>query len=292
MKRKLIAAFIVCCTFFMYSSCYKTGEVIPQTTCKPDSIVITRTIYNFLNFFDFTMLQTFNGTLKYDANRRLIGGINQQNGSPVRQFEFIYDVNNNLIRINDYSINQGNSLSLVSYYLLSYPSGTIGSISTTAQVQLFIVDDVNHIIVPVPVWTYNFNAQFQLVSIFQGAVKLEQLTYDFGGNCQTDSVYTQGGQLSGWYLYSSYDNGINPARSDRSLQLFFQMYNKNNPTNTIHFAPAVGAPNIFVIDKSSTGNYLYNLFNYPTVYAGSLFAQYNCQVPPPPQPIPFPGQPN
>ena len=283
MKRKLINTFIIGCSFFMYSSCYKTGETIYQPICKPDSIIVSRAIYNYLNFYDYNMLQQFNGNLIYDANRRLITAINLQNGAPANHFEFIYDASNNLIRINDYYIQPDNSLSLVAYYTLSYPSGTAASISSTAQVQLTLVDNVNHSVTSVPVWTYNFNAQFQLETIFQGQVKLEQLSYDFGGNCLSDSIYTQGGQLHDYYVYSSYDNGINPSRSDRSLQLFFQMYNKNNPTNSVHYTIGAGAgPNNFVIDKSSSGSYLYNIYNYPTVYAGNVIAQYDCQIPVPP----------
>jgi len=291
MKRNLFTTLLATCIFIMYSSCYKTGETIYQPTCKPNSIVISRAMYNFPNFFDFDLVQEFNGNLVYDANSRLIQATHFISGSPANIFEFIYDANNNLIRINDYDTVQGNPLLLASYYTFSYPSGTVSSISSTAQVQLSIVDYVNHIIAHVN-WTYNFNAQFQLESIFQGQVKVEQLTYDFGGNCQTDSVYSEGGQLLSYYVYSSYDNGINPARSDRSLQLFFQMYNKNNPTNSVHYSGAAGAdPNSFVIDKSTSGSYLYNLYNYPTVYAGNFFAQYNCQVAPPPPPIILPATP-
>src|SRR6516162_7328025 len=103
MKGKLITTAIVVCIFLMYSSCYKTGETIYQPICKPDSIIVSRTIYNYLNFYDYNMLQQFNGNLIYDANRRLTTAINLL-GVPANHFDFIYDANNNLIRINDYYI--------------------------------------------------------------------------------------------------------------------------------------------------------------------------------------------
>jgi hypothetical protein len=289
MKRKTIIAFFACATIIMCSSCYKTGEIIYQPTCKPDSISVSKPLYNFLNFYDFALLKSFQGPLTYN-----FGHLDRtdcyQNGTRIRIIQFVYssiDPGSNLYLIDDYVVNPG--VNLAAWYTFSFPSGTMNSLSSTAQVQLTIVDDKNNITVTGPVWTYNFNAQFQLESIFQGVVKLEQLTYDFAGNCLSDSVYNQSGQLTDYYIYTSYDNGINPARSDRSLQLLFHMYSKNNPTNSVHYLKGVGGdPNGFAIDLSSSGSYTYNLYGYPTTYAGDFFAQYDCHIPTAPMPLPGP----
>jgi hypothetical protein len=117
---------------------------------------------------------------------------------------------------------------------------------------------------------------------------IEQLIYDNGGNCLTDSVYGQQGGLLSYFTYTSYDNQINPARSDRSLQLFFQMYDKNNPTISNEYRIVAGAePNGFGIFLSSSGSYTYNANGYPITYAGNFFADYNCL--PPPNVISAPG---
>ncbi len=63
------------------------------------------------------------------------------------------------------------------------------------------------------------------------------LNHDNGGNCLSDSVYDPAQNLVNYFVYSSYDNEINPARSDRSLQLFFQTYSKNNPTSSNEYEP-------------------------------------------------------
>jgi|GEM_PF-2666285 len=288
MKRITLGVCFVLFSVIMYSSCYKTGETIYQPTCKPDSISVGKPLYLLLDFYSFFMPRSFQGSLTYDVNRRLVSATSYQLGSPLTRYDFIYDGNNNLVRINENNFLQDNTTTPGSYFILSYPTGTIASISATAQVQPVLW--FGNVYTFGPVWTYNFNAQFQLQSVFQGSVMLQQLTYNFGGNCLTDSVYNQQGLLSDYYVYSSYDNSINPARSDRSLQLFFQMYNKNNPGSSIHYSLDLtpgAVPNSFIIAESSSGSYTYNIFNYPTGYAGFFFAQYDCQVTAPP-PIKLP----
>jgi hypothetical protein len=285
MKRKILAVLIIGCAGILYLSCYKTGEVIYQPECKPDSLNVSVPLYNFSKF---TFQNTFNGSLTYDVNRRLVGATTYTGGAPDRQYDFIYDGNNNLVRING-SVYVGNTLTLILYVTFSYPSGTTASLSSTAQVQLHFLSVDNITWATEPVWTYNFNAQYQLVSIFQSNnVQLEQLIYDNGGNCLTDSVYTQSGVLFSYFTYTAYDNQINPARSDRSLQLFFQMYDKNNPTISNEYTLAAGAgQNGFGLFLSSSGSYTYNANGYPITYAGNFFADYNCL--PPPNVISAPG---
>jgi hypothetical protein len=277
MKKKALAALIIGCAVITHLSCYKTGETIYQPECKPDSLNVFVPLYNFWYLHqEFT----FSGSLTYDVNGRLIGATTYSGGLPARQYDFIYDNNNNLIRING-SAYSSNPLTLILYVTFSYPPGTAASISSTAQVQLNFLVFNNFQWVAAPVQTYNFNAQFQLVSIFQGNQRVEQLTYDNGGNCLTDSVYDPAQDLVNYFVYSSYDNEINPARSDRSLQLFFQMYSKNNPTSSDEYGGGSG-PNGFVLTNSSSGSYTYNGDGYPITYGGNFFAEYNCVLPPPP----------
>ncbi len=285
MKRKTLVVLIMACAVIMYVSCYKTGEVIYQPECKPDSINVNLPMYNYA-----VLLQqsTFYGALTYDVNRRLTSITTITGGSPDRHYDFIYDGNNNLIRINGSTYSAVNNLTLILYITISYPSGTSASLSSTAQVQLNILSEDDLQWVAVPVFTYNFNTEFQLVSIYQGNLLMEQLTYDVGGNCLADSVYDHQQNLFEYFTYSGYDNKINPSRSDRSLQLFFQMYNKNNPTVSNEYLRGLGAdPTSFGLFRSSSGSYTYNANGYPITYGGSLFADYNCL--PPPISAPGPG---
>ena len=80
---------------------------------------------------------------------------------------------------------------LILYATISYPLGTAASLSSTAQVVLHLLSLNNIQWVTVPAQTYNFNAQFQLVSVYQGTTLEEQLTYDNGGNCLADSMYNR-----------------------------------------------------------------------------------------------------
>jgi hypothetical protein len=285
MKRKTILALMVVCAIIMHSSCYKTGETIYQPECKPDSLHVFTPLYNF---FYLQQEFTFNGSLNYDVNGRLVSATTITGGSPDHHYDFIYDNNNNLIRING-SVYSANTLIPNLYVTISYPTGTAASISSTAQVQLTFLVFNNLQWYAAPVQTYNFNAQFQLVSIFQGGQRVEQLTYDNGGNCLADSVYDPAQDLVNYYVYNSYDNEINPARSDRSLQLFFQMYSKNNPTSSNEYVPGAGLNN-FVLAKSSSGSYTYNGNGYPITYGGNSFADYNCTLPPTSAPGPAVGK--
>ena len=282
MKRKTLAILIIACAAILYSSCYKTGEVIYQTECKPDSLSISVPMYNFINFFT---VSPFYGSLTYDANRRLTGATTIKNGAPQEQYDFMYDGNNNLIRINGSAYFQ-NSLTLNLYITFSYPAGTSVSLSSTAQVQLHLLGPEDNVWVTVPAWTYNFNTEFQLVSIFQGTQLMEQLTYDNGGDCLADSEYSNN-VVNRYFAYPAYDNKINPARSDRSIQLFLQMYSKNNPTISNEYASNFAGTDAFVLNNSSSGSYTYNADDYPLTYAGNLFADYNCV--PMPNPVISPG---
>jgi hypothetical protein len=144
-------------------------------------------------------------------------------------------------------------------------------------------------------YTYHFNAQFQLESIYVGQIRTELLTYDFGGNLLTDSLFGSNtfgkipppDNVGEYYAYTSYDNQINPGRSDRTLQLFLFMYSKNNPTNfNYYFWDYVD------LDYSSGGQqgaYLYNIHGYPTHWQGIVFADYTCLMAPPVPPGPLGG---
>jgi hypothetical protein len=283
MKRKTLAVSIIACVAILSSSCYKTGEVIYQTECKPDSLSISIPMYNFINFFT---VSPFYGYLNYDDNRRLIGATTIKNGALQEHYDFLYDNNNNLTQIDGSAFGFQNSLTLNLYIALSYPAGTSASLSSTAQVQLHLLGPDNIVWVTVPAWTYNFNTEFQLVSIFQGTQLMEQLTYDNGGDCLADSEYANN-VVNRYFTYPAYDNKINPARSDRSIQLFLQMYSKNNPTISNEYASNFAGTDAFVLSNSSSGSYTYNADGYPLTYAGNLFADYNCV--PVPNPVISPG---
>ena len=286
MKRKTLVAYLIFGrAAILYLSCYKTGEVIYQPECKPSSLNVNVPLYNF---WYLQQQFNFNGSLTYDVNRRLIGATTYAGGNPDRQYDFFYDGNNNLIKINGSVYTTGNPLQLILYDTISYPLGTAASLSSTAQVQLHVLSLNNIQWVTAPAQTYNFNAQFQLESVYQGNQHMEQLTYDNGGNCLADSLYDQNQKVFHYFSYSGYDNQINPARSDRSLQLFFQMYNKNNPTVSNEYILGLGAdPNGFGLFRTSSGNYTYNSNGYPITYGGNFFADYNCL--PPPTSAPGPG---
>ena len=286
MKSKTLAVITMVCVAILYLSCYKTGEVIYQPECKPDSLNVSVPMYNFSYF---TLQNTFFGSLTYDVNRRLTGATTYSGGSRDRQYDFIYDGNNNLIRINGSVYSEYNPLSLILYITFSYPSGTTASISSTAQVQLNLLSFDNITWVAAPVRTYYFNTEYQLVSVLQNNRRVEQLTYDNGGNCLADSLYNTDSTLNTYFTYPAYDNKINPARSDRSLQLFFQMYNKNNPTTSNEYSSNYAGTNGFVLSNSSSGNYTYNGNGYPITYAGNFFADYNCLLRSNPVIAPGPG---
>src|SRR5664279_2202634 len=137
MKSKTLAVLAIGCFAILYLSCYKTGEVIYQPECKPDSLSVNVPMYNFSYF---TLQNTFVGSLTYDINRRLTGATTYSGGARDRQYDFIYDGNNNLIRINGSVYSMYNPLTLILYVTFSYPSGTAASISSTAQVQLHLLD--------------------------------------------------------------------------------------------------------------------------------------------------------
>ena len=77
----------------------------------------------------------------------------------------------------------------------------LSSLSSTAQVQLRLLA-LDNFWTTAPAQTYNFNAQFQLVSVYQGNTLEEQLTYDNGGNCQADSIYNQNQKVFRYFAYS------------------------------------------------------------------------------------------
>jgi hypothetical protein len=284
MKRKTLVALIIGYTVVMQLSCYKTGEVIYKPECKPDYLTVSTPMYNF---FYLQEQNGFNGSLTYDVNRRLISAITYTGGSPDRYIDFFYDGNNNLIKVNESVRPGGGTPVLIVSDTFSYPSGTTASLSSTAQVQLRLLA-FDNFWTTAPAQTYNFNAQFQLVTIFQGNVLQEQLTYDNGGNCLADTLYTQDHKVWRYLAYSGYDNQINPARSDRSIQLFFQMYSKNNPTVSNDYLMGVGGdPNALGLEGTSSGSYTYNINGYPLTYGGNFFADYSCL--PPPVTAPGPG---
>src|ERR1700751_554081 len=122
MKKRILGAAAIICSVLIYGSCYKTGEVIPQVTCKPTEISFR---YRYEATFDYTInFATANPTgeatdvkFTYDNNRRLISA--QATGNPflfndgrsfsdVFKFNFSYDAKGNMVRIDEFNTSIAN----------------------------------------------------------------------------------------------------------------------------------------------------------------------------------------
>jgi len=277
MKKNALGGFLLICAVLFAGSCYKTGEVIYQPTCKPLDVSINNPQYNYLNNL---RREFFQASFTYDINRRLVSSTSLLLGSPERRYDFIYDANNNLIRINTFDIRPGQPSIPIIFITFSYPAGTKSSISAKLDYQFNFLNNDLVTYSSEPLLTYNFNTEFQLVSVYQGSTLNEILKYDVGGNCLSDSLYSNLGTVNTYYVYASYDSKINPARADRSIQLFLQMYSKNNPTDAKRFVRGLGGSGSgFGILYSTSGSYTYNPQGYPLTYNGNFYADYDCADP-------------
>lgn len=310
MKNRILGAAAIICIMIIYGSCYKTGELIPQVTCKPTFISFR---YNYENNFYYTVnFATGNPSgeytdfgLTYDNSRRLISALavghpefanDGGSFSDIFKFNFSYDANANMVRIDEFDTSITNLHYPVVYIVYTYPPNTTGSISSTLQTQRFYLSNVlatvqgaNPVYIAQHVLTNNFNTEFQLVSVYDGATLLESRNYDFGGNMQTDSVYA-GVQNPVAIGIEGYDNKINPGRSDRTIQLFLSLYSKNNQTgwNAYTFNAATGWT--LVIDTGNGIPYTYNAQGYPLSFGPKVYANYACLMAPGPPVInPGPG---
>jgi hypothetical protein len=276
MKRKLLCYAAIMCIVMGYGSCYKTGEIIPQLTCKPDSLVLKYPMYN--NIYTVGSF-TQNFKFAYDNNRRLLNATLIQDGIRLDRFDFNYDGNNNIVEIDEYQINLAPYFRRINY---TYPTGTKNSISFTLNTQVSTLANAADVIqngaTPAysqgTLYTYNFNTEYQLASIFDGQTQADSIFLPGG-----DGKALPPGSVGEYYAYSSYDNQINPGRSDRVLQLFLFMYSKNNPTSSAYYQYE-GSGAGFQVTMSTSGAYSYNIHGYPTLYQNVVFADYSCLMAP------------
>jgi hypothetical protein len=281
MKHKLITCAAILLIILLNSSCYKTGEVIYQPLCKPSEV-------------DFTinpLLQTpgmmFTGETAFQSyiagphmqftyggnNRRLISAteINTEGAQP-KSYLFSYDAANNLTGI---TLSQTGA-PLFQNWVFTYPSGTIGTISSQITIQKFTYPPS----VPGQKLFFNYNTEFQLTSVTNTNNQiLKTLEYNFAGNCTKITNYRYTGTVQSiisTFEFLAYDDKVNPARNDRYLQLFLHSYSKNNPTivkRELFPDPANPFPGI--TNANATYNF-YNQRDLPIIRNGFFFAAHDC----------------
>lgn len=289
MKSKLTAAIALLMFSVVLNSCYKTGEVIYQRKCGVVSFNLqTEKLYNTI-FFPASANSVLNSSITYAnipvATRRTTV-IEEDKINPSQPYhiyhDFFYDNNNNLsyfrwVSLDDIIPNGGNSAELADF-VFTYPQGAINSISSTLKVQRYSSGYPNSTPLDSP-YTYNFNTESQLTSItdYYNQV-LQTFEYDNGGNCTKNTVYGPNNTIAAVWEYLSYDDKINPCRTDRTLQLYYNIYSKNNPTNvrlTVYDDKGV------VQTYNNTYSYTYNSDNYAFGIVGFTkpYANYICPIP-------------
>lgn len=268
------------------TSCYKTGEIIYQTNCKPTEIDIPDGLYKL----EYRLAFGLKASITYDnSNRRPVAMIIKGwDGANYAFFTFEYDYSNNLIRQNRFFDYNSSSNIPTQYINYSYPAGTTSSISDKIDVQQFTLNKDGFSYKSDPLQTYEYNTEFQLTSIKEGATVKETCLYDNGGNLQRINVIDPSSSVAFYWQFDSYDDKINLARSDRYLQLFLGVYSKNNATLSKQIW--INGPDGLPLIQTLKAAYTYNNNRYPVNIAigrsmdGSepqvgplyFFAGYNC----------------
>ncbi len=273
MKSKLTIWTALILVILMSGSCYKTGEVIFQPSCKPREIDLPNNLYNILYSMRYEFFHAsfnYNGTDQKltDATSSLLGKTN-------RRYTFEYDENSNLVKIKTFDISRSLQVPVI-YINYHYPAGAKNSISDKIEVQFFYLNNDGFSYSNESLLTYQYNTEFQLTSIRAGSQLRETYDYDAEGNCTRNTVYDINNNISTWYEYNAYDDKINPARSDRALQLFLNIYSKNNPTDMKRMISGLGGTGIPVALSVNKGSYTYNTNGYPLTFRESFFASYTC----------------
>jgi hypothetical protein len=251
----------------LISSCYKTGEIIYQPACKPAELHLPNNMYNLVYGLRF---EFFDGNFTYNgSNNRPSSATSTLLGKLYRQYVFEYDENKYLVKVKTIDINRSTIIPII-YINYHYPGGTKNSITDKIETQFYYLKNDGISYSNEPLLSYQYNIEFQLTSIYEGTQLRETYTYDPGGNCTRNNVYDVNGNVSTWFQYDAYDNQINPARADRALQLFLNIYSKNNPTDMKRYVSGFG------VLANNQGSYFYNGNGYPILYNGDSFAAYNC----------------
>lgn len=258
------------------TGCYKTGEIIFQTTCKPTEVSLPNKLLGITRGYSLEAYISY----AY-PNKRPVGiqrkGINNQ---LFEYFTLDYDQANNLVRENIYQNSSGGTVIAYTEYI--YPLGTTSSIADSFEKRYYILDA--HDLIYKLQWSrnYYFNTEFQVEHITTNGKPMADYVYDFGGNLQKETVYSTfydptaaAGVLYYENTYSNYDDKVNLFRTDRYLQLFFDVYSKNNPrkTKTYYGQMLDGTP----IEQEYTGTFTYNSQGYwLTCEPGGYYAKYDC----------------
>ena len=269
---RIISAFLL----ISLSSCYKTGEFIYLTTCKPIHVSLPTSL------FGIHRGPSFVADINYGfPNKRPIAIQRKDlNNNLVDYFTLQYDQANNLIRENIY-VNANSSI-VIAYTEYIYPLGTSSSITDSLEKRYFILnaDGITYRLD----WDrkYYFNSEFQLEKVTTNGKPMTDFLYDFGGNLIKETMYTTfydinapSGQEYYNYDFSNYDDKVNIFRSDRYLQLFFNVFSKNNPRNSdLRYGDMPdGTPNV----QYFFGDYTYNNRGYwITCEPNGYYAIYDC----------------
>ncbi|MFT3679079.1 MAG: hypothetical protein QM791_02330 [Ferruginibacter sp.] len=268
MKKKLLFPVVFLAALTILHSCYKSGEVIYQPVCK--TVQLQMENFNYLLSSPVLWGQRPNNSFNYTTgnSRRLLTAAAL--GQPYPYYHnFVYDANNNLVRINRFSGNTPDK-----YFVLGYPDGTRNSASNEITVYEFTADDIL-------TYTYKleYNSEYQLTAVYNENRLLFAYEYDFGGNCTKATGYSSDGTVRSTLEFISYDNKTNPGRTDRPMQIFINDYSKNNCTKSIasrySVDPVTGATT--VIKDTVISNWQYNN-DLPVYRNSSPYATYDCNI--------------
>jgi hypothetical protein len=269
------------------NSCYKTGEIIYQRKCGVVSFNMqTDKLYN-RDFLGAAPNTDINSAISYEniAGRRT-NKVAEDLISPAQtsrhETEFYYDDNNNMNRMRwlNWEVLPPNTpyppTAIVDNFIITYPSGTRNSVSNIFKIQRFREEIPEALDSP---YTYTFNGELQLTSItdYYGNVR-QTFEYDFAGNCTKNTIYGTNNTVKTLWEYLSYDDKINPCRTDRTLQLYYNIYSKNNPTSvrlTVYDDKgAVQTYNNTYIYTSNSDGYATGIVGFTKPYA-----LYICPIP-------------
>jgi YD repeat-containing protein len=281
MKQKLIIAAALFIVTLLGTSCYKTGEIIYQTGCKPTELDYSTNQLLQTPGMMFTAENEFQSyiasphmSFTYFGNNRRLNGADEitSEGTPAKHYSFGYDANNNLTGI---TLSQTGATQFVNY-VFSYPVGTASSIATEFNVAKNLYPPPT----PGQVLTFKFNDEFQLTAVLNlNGDTIKKLEYNTEGNCTKVTNFRYTGftrSIISTYEFLAYDNKVNPARTDRYLQLFLHSYSKNNPTlvkRTLY--PDISNP--FPGEETATASYeLYDPHDLPRIRNGFFFGAYDC----------------
>ena len=251
--------FVVLLALLGVAAC-RQGSDNGTPACKPTVLNIPGPQYDFFYHLRRDRLQARIG---WDGSGRPVTMDCLQEGRPDRNYGFEYDADGNLVKVNVKDLQDSLAPSLA----LRWPAGAKGSLAPECWVKLGEDPELN----------YRFNAAGQLQEIRAENTTLAKLYYDELGNLALDSLFDLNGAARSFFQYDKYDGKPNPARSHRTLQLFLQMYSRNNPTAM--------SRNLIAIGISATGSaktydgkaeYTYNEDGLPLTMNGGEYAVYDC----------------